>query len=869
MSIPERITSRPVRLSAPYAALVIFLAIYAAWHLLPSLPLAHSSAAAIFQSPLGVVAALVAWSASRRAGRQPRLRRAWLLIASALGAQAAGALYELGAELVSAELGYPSPADVLYLAFYPLMLAGVLCFPSLRRSTRQTLELTLDCAVVGLAGGAVFAYLVLGPTVLESTSTLEAVVTVAYPVADTILIVALAAALLARPLPAVRDQLRWLTGAIMLLVLGDLFWGYEVLQGTYGAESVLNIAYELSTACFILAAARQRAAGPEARARAGEGSRNGWLPFLAAVIVVAIFIRVDIGEPFFPNVLVSCIVALIVILTLTRQAVSLRDLSLSRRRLAEAQEVAQLGSWEWDVMEDRAEFSDEAARLLGLDPGSTLSFAEIESRAEPDDRDAMHRGVERAMGDGRAFAVELGLRTCEAGVREFLVRAEPAAKNGAVVRFRGTIQDITDRKRMEAQLEYQADHDPLTGLFNRRRFGEELERALRLVARYRQAGAVLMIDIDNFKTINDTHGHAVGDRALKGVAAAIAGRARETDVFARLGGDEFAVVLSDVTPDEAREVAEDIRARARRVDATPKLSVGIAPFDARARLVADDVLVAADMALYEAKDRGRDRVVVYSGKANGAMSWVERIRAALREDRFQLYAQPMIDLGTGKVSHRELLIRMIDEDGDIVPPAAFLPTAERVGLITDIDRWVTANGLRLARQGERVSINLAAPSIGDAQILCLIHDAIDDGVDPRHLIFEITETAAMSNMGTARAFVEELSELGCGVALDDFGTGFGSFTWLKHLPTSYLKIDMEFVSHMRDNATDREVVRSITDVAHSLGKQTVAEGVEDEKTLAALREYGVDCAQGFFIGPPEPIVTIADAPRTADDLIHR
>jgi EAL domain-containing protein (putative c-di-GMP-specific phosphodiesterase class I) len=198
---------------------------------------------------------------------------------------------------------------------------------------------------------------------------------------------------------------------------------------------------------------------------------------------------------------------------------------------------------------------------------------------------------------------------------------------------------------------------------------------------------------------------------------------------------------------------------------------------------------------------------------------------------------------------------MIGEDGELIPPSAFLPTAERVGLITEIDRWVTRNGLRLARQGERLSINLAAPSIGDPQILAMVRAAILEGVDPGSLVFEITETAAMSNMRTAKAFVTQLVDLGCEVALDDFGTGFGSFTYLKHLPTSYLKIDMEFVSHMEQNATDREVVRSITDVAHSLGKRTVAEGVEDAETLAILREYGVDCAQGKYIGAPELVVS--------------
>jgi diguanylate cyclase (GGDEF)-like protein len=408
---------------------------------------------------------------------------------------------------------------------------------------------------------------------------------------------------------------------------------------------------------------------------------------------------------------------------------------------------------------------------------------------------------------------------------------------------------------MEGQLEYQAVHDPLTGLFNRRQFSDELERALRFAARYGRAGAVLMIDIDDFKLVNDTHGHASGDQLLKSVAAAIAGRARETDVVARLGGDEFTVVLPEASIEDAREAAEDIR-RAVAHGRAPNLSIGIAPFDGNAELVADDVLVAADTALYEAKRDGKNRIAVYTGETRGAMSWVERIRAALDYGRLILYAQPMIDLESGAISHKELLIRMVGDDDEVIPPSAFLPTAERVGLITEIDRWVTKEGLRLAKGGEKVSINLAGPSIGDPEIMEMVRAAVVGGLDPSHLIFEITETAAMTNMEAARDFVSSLNEFGCGVALDDFGTGFGSFTYLKHLATSHLKIDTEFVRDVLVNSTDREVVKSITDVAHSLGKRTVAEGVEDKETLEILRSYGVDCAQGWYLGPPEPIVGV-------------
>ena len=833
----------------------LFLFVYVTWRLFPALPFGNSFGASSLGTPLGILAVIAAGLAFRRSSDSPALRRAWLFIALALAGQAGGDLFELTSEAVGAELSYPSPADALYLSFYPLMLVGILSFPTARRFEDRALELVLDCAIVGLGGGAAFSYLVLGPQVLEGTTVLEAAVTIAYPVGDMILIVALAAAVMSRPIPAVRTTLRWITAAIGLFVLGDLIFGYLILHGSYEGSSMLNIAYQAAFLCFVIAAgSRSESVAAPAPSRQRPEVQRLWLPYVAIAAAIAVLIRAQSGEPFFPVVAITVMTAAVLILVVVRQVVALTELRQSRTRLAEAQSLAQLGSWDWDLRRDRIDFSDEGATLLGIEPGTSVEFAQILALVLPDDRVNFEKVVETAIEDHRPFSLEVRFARPDGETRTVLCRGEADVRDGASVRIHGTHQDITDRKRMEAQLEYQAVHDPLTGLFNRRHFAAELERALRVASRYDRVGAVLMIDVDDFKLVNDTRGHSIGDQLLKAVAATIAGRARETDVVARLGGDEFAVVLPEASLEDAREAAEGIRRTPRHKRGSPTLSIGIAPFDGNPEQIADDVLVAADMALYQAKQEGKNRVSIYDGKATGMMSWVERIRGALDNDRLVLYAQPMIDLRSGELSHKELLIRMLADDGTMIPPDAFLPTAERVGLITEIDRWVTAEGLRLARGGERISINLAGPSIGDPQILAMVRSAVADGTDPAHLIFEITETAAMTNMEAARVFVTALDELGCGVALDDFGTGFGSFTYLKHLPTSYLKIDTEFVHDLLGNSTDREVVKSITDIAHTLGKRTVAEGVEDKETLAVLRGYGVDCAQGWFVGPPEPIV---------------
>jgi diguanylate cyclase (GGDEF)-like protein len=416
-------------------------------------------------------------------------------------------------------------------------------------------------------------------------------------------------------------------------------------------------------------------------------------------------------------------------------------------------------------------------------------------------------------------------------------------------------REAAARRRLEAQLSYQSDHDPLTGLLNRRRFSEELERVLRYASRYGRTGALVMLDLDNLKLLNDIHGHTAGDDAVKLVAREILSRVRATDVVARLGGGEFAIALHEADEPRALAVAEDIRVHLYDCEIDPPLqtSMGIALFEGDQELVADDLLTAADVALYDAKEAGRGQIRVYHGDAGAALGWVQRIRDALTQERFVLYAQPIVDLRSGKAAHRELLVRMLTDDGDTIPPDAFIPTAERFGLINDVDRWVTSKGLALAREGEGVSINLSAHSIGDPRILELVRAARRDGLGDGRVIFEITETAAMASMQDARAFAEALGELGCDVALDDFGTGFGSFSYLKHLPSRYLKIDIEFVRDVASNATDQQVVRSITDVGHSLDKLIIAEGVEHRATLDALRGYGVDYAQGFYFGTPQRV----------------
>jgi diguanylate cyclase (GGDEF)-like protein/PAS domain S-box-containing protein len=437
------------------------------------------------------------------------------------------------------------------------------------------------------------------------------------------------------------------------------------------------------------------------------------------------------------------------------------------------------------------------------------------------------------------------------------------------------LRDVTERKRFESQLQHLADHDHLTALFNRRRFEQELSEYVADAARRGGRGAVLLLDLDRFKYVNDTQGHGAGDDLVRSIGKILLAQVADTDVVARLGGDEFAVLLKETGQADAERAAGAILSAVRAnqmplggVAVAVTTSIGVALFGDCEPPV-DDLLGAADTAMYAAKESGGNRYQVYAGDdervagMQARLAWADQIRRALDDDRFVLYSQPIIEIQTGRATHHELLLRMVGNHGEMIAPGAFIETAERFGLIQELDRWVVRNAIGLLAsdgpdEDHKLEVNLSGKSIGDPDLPELIERELRrTGVDPARLIFEITETAAIANMDQARAFAERLTRLGCRFALDDFGAGFSSFYYLKHLPLDYLKIDGDFIRGLTTNVTDQLVVKSMVDIARGMGMKTIAEFVENAETFAMLHEYGVDYSQGYYHGRPQPVSLLA------------
>ena len=443
------------------------------------------------------------------------------------------------------------------------------------------------------------------------------------------------------------------------------------------------------------------------------------------------------------------------------------------------------------------------------------------------------------------------------------------------------VEDITEAHSLAMQLSYQASHDALTGLINRREFELRLERVLHTAGAESSEHALCYVDLDEFKVINDTCGHVAGDQLLRELGQLLRRKVRKRDSLARLGGDEFGLLMEHCDIEQAHRVAGVLRETIEqfRFKWDGKLfqigaSFGLVPITQEIRSVTD-VLSAADAACYAAKERGTNRIQVYDrgdvamARRHGEMQWVSRIGDALENDRFRLYFQPIESLAPGRRGGRriELLLRLAEVGEPDIRPGIFLPAAERYGMKGKVDRWVIDHSIDWLRTHpgivdslELCCINISPQSLADDGFLRYVESQLNESpAIASVLCFEIAETMLISDLSFAERFVTTFRALGCRFALDDFGSGVSSFAHLKSLPVDYLKIDGSFVMHMLDNETDLAVVTTINDLAHLMGCETVAEFAESDAIVRKLATIGVDYAQGFALGAPSPLEELGRA----------
>ncbi len=451
------------------------------------------------------------------------------------------------------------------------------------------------------------------------------------------------------------------------------------------------------------------------------------------------------------------------------------------------------------------------------------------------------------------------------------IRTHNGILAGAVLVF----TDVTEAQRLARQIAHQAAHDSLTGLVNRREFERRLRHAVQSAQQQSMQHQLCYVDLDRFKLVNDTAGHIAGDELLKQVAYLLSSKIRDRDTLARLGGDEFAVLLENCPMHKATSIAESLISVVRDFQFTWAghgfeigASIGVAPITDESETTVQ-VLSEADLACYMAKEEGRNRVHFYRHDGDSLARGIRpevlqaaELKSALHDGRFHLHCQPIVSLSTEQVEplYYEILLRLRDHEEVVQPPSLFIPTAERYGLMANIDRWVIHTSCVYYAEsfgqepGPGISINLSGNSLDDDSLVNYVLEQLADaGVPPERVCFEITETAAISNLAHAAHLIKALKDSGCRFALDDFGRGLSSLTYLKRLPVDYIKIDGSFIRDMADNAVDCAMVEAVNKLSHRMGIETIAEYVESELVVTALRELGVDYGQGFAIGTPTPL----------------
>ncbi len=540
--------------------------------------------------------------------------------------------------------------------------------------------------------------------------------------------------------------------------------------------------------------------------------------------------------------------------------------------LASAQRIAHLGSWEWDLVRDQEYWSDEVYRIFGLTSQEfQATYKAFLDAVHPSDRARVERAVQEAVQEGKPYSIEHRILRRDGTERVVQEQGEVVTDDtGKPIKMVGTVQDITDRKRAE-ELEHRAFHDPLTRLPNRALFMEYLDQALTRAAGNQEAVAVLFLDLDRFKFVNDSLGHEAGDLLLTAVAGRIQASLGHGDIVARFGGDKFTVLIKDILGvGEAGEVAERIldslqapfTVRGRRVFISASIGISMST---SGQDRPEDLLRDADIAMYRAKKVGKARYELFDtsmgSRASDRLELETDLRRAIEHREFSIHYQPTVELATGRVIGLEALVRWGHPNRGPLSPTEFIPLAEEIGLILPIGGWVLEEACRQGRVWQEqyadgppvVGVNLSVRQFQRPEIVEEVVQALrESGLHPSNLQIEITESVVMEDAESTVKKLRQLKSLGVRLAVDDFGTGYSSLSYLRRLPVDMLKIDRSFIHGLGSDPADAAIVQAVITLAKTLGMQVTAEGVENAVQMAQLQALGCDLGQGYYFGEPQP-----------------
>src|SRR5256714_560071 len=837
-----------------------------------------------------------------RRGDTPRVRTAQQWASCLLGL---GALSYAGGQIISTtyeqvlhcpSVPFPSWADAVYLCAYPVLLLGILLLPGRRLPVASRVRILLDGLMIMTAVLTFSWYFILGPTIAQGGQTpLVTGVGLAYPLGDVVLIACLVVLWSRLEEPDLRRVMALLSCALGIIVLTDTVYDYQNLHGGYSTGGLLDVGWPLGYMLVALGgyalrrvvAARVLPAPADlqpASAEAGHpaGPLGLWTSLLPSALVPAVgalllytrFVgkdgQYDTGVSAGALLLIAIIVLRQVFTILENRrlyarldaAYTVQGLALAQREQQMLTVIANAPIMLWAIDRNGICTLNEGQALAALDRAAShyVGQALFEVyQAQPRLVDAMRRAL---AGEDCMLVETAGDLVYETSWTP--VRDATGAITGAI----GVSHDITQRTRAEAALQHQAFHDALTGLPNRALFLDRLEHAL--ARAHRQAGAVgvLFLDLDRFKLVNDSLGHAAGDLLLVAVAARLKGCLREEDSVARFGGDEFAILLGEVD-----EVSMTLRTAERIIqaldapfhldghDVVTATSIGIVT--STPQHTPPDMLRDADVALYRAKNRGRGRYEVFDETMNAqALERLELeadLRGALERGEFTVYYQPKIALATGRVEGMEALGRWQHPRRGLVSPAAFIPLAEETGLIRPLGQWVLEEACRQTKRWHEqmrgltlvTSVNLSARQFQQPTLVEDVAAALrQSGVDPGCIQLEITESVAMEDAEAAVTTLQQLKALGIQLAIDDFGTGYSSLAYLKRFPVDELKIDRAFVSGLGRDSEDASIVNAVASLGHALNLSIVAEGIETIEEARQVHALGCEVGQGYYFAKP-------------------